>query len=574
MGNRFRHDSPESSDGEGDDSDYYDFSDNYPSNDRVRTQGRHPQKPEPVREANSIPNVRQNFDRGDAGDGVDKHVQNSRANTDQGYQYCPSDDENFDNEHEFGPDVRPRQRPVVHNDRHNDGKVSENNVWNVVERSRPRVRTETDRHISQPLPNRQIARDVDMVRGREIDPMPYQSRESKYLNRRPENERYVNLPPQSDQFLEPRNDLGYRGTRTAEDDVGARSRHDRYGPRDRYRHDNDNARNYGTGRRSYRKERNPEKFDGEKAEWPDYHKHFETVANWNGWGEQEKAMQLVMSLQGEALRVLGDLSDETQNDYEALVDELTRRFNPAEREAAWRLEFRNRMRTTSETAMQYGYALKRLATKAFPSLTLSAQEQWVMDQFVTGLGNFELRKHVQFGHPNTLNAAISLAVEYEAFDSNAKPKKPVVKPGEISRLDNGQNAQGSDKPRWYSDKSKVRCYNCQEMGHMSRECPKSNRGNSRGYQGERANNHGNNGSHYQQNQGSRGNNGSNYQTNQNNGGNRGSNYQNRQGNSGSETTNYPSIQGNQGGNSSEPSSNQGDKASSGSNTQNQGTRMC
>jgi hypothetical protein len=234
---------------------------------------------------------------------------------------------------------------------------------------------------------------------------------------------------------------------------------------------------------SNRKSRNPEKFDGEKIEWPDYFKHFETVAEWNGWSSRERGMQLVMSLQGEALMVLGDLPDDIANDYDALVDELTRRFNPAERETAHRVEFRNRLRKSNETAMQYGYSLKRLAAKAFPKLPMNAQEQWVMDQFVTGLGNIDIRKHVQFGHP--ANTAIALAVEYEAFDTNCKDKfrKPANNQGEVLLMGQYSNnnapqrsnynaPQRSNYNRTPRDYSNLRCYYCKECGHIQRHCPK------------------------------------------------------------------------------------------------------
>ena len=51
----------------------------------------------------------------------------------------------------------------------------------------------------------------------------------------------------------------------------------------------------------------------------------------------------------------------------------------------------------------------------------------VIDQFITGIGNFELQKHVQFGHPKSINAAIGLATEYEALEGSVdKVKKPHV----------------------------------------------------------------------------------------------------------------------------------------------------
>ena len=41
-----------------------------------------------------------------------------------------------------------------------------------------------------------------------------------------------------------------------------------------------------------------------------------------------------------------------------------------------------------------------------------------MDQFITGLDRPELKRHVQFGHPRTLNEAISLAMEFESFEGS------------------------------------------------------------------------------------------------------------------------------------------------------------
>ena len=113
-------------------------------------------------------------------------------------------------------------------------------------------------------------------------------------------------------------------------------------------------------------------------------------------------------------------------DYGALITELENRFSLAEREATFKIKLRNRTKKDNETPMQYGYALRRLASKAFPTISLNAQEQWVLDQFVNRLGNSEIRKRVQFAHPRNLHEAISLATEYECFEMrlsrrNTKP---------------------------------------------------------------------------------------------------------------------------------------------------------
>jgi hypothetical protein len=167
-----------------------------------------------------------------------------------------------------------------------------------------------------------------------------------------------------------------------------------------------------------RLETQPDKFDGKVVDWRDYVVHFEQVATWNGWSDVEKAQQLTMSLRGTAQKLLGDLTPEQLNNYSTLKYVLEQRFSPIEREAAYRCEFRTRKRQRGESSSDYGYALRRLGYRAFPQVEHNAREIYVIDQFINGLGEQGLRRHVQFGHPTTLEVAISLAVEYEAFEGS------------------------------------------------------------------------------------------------------------------------------------------------------------
>jgi hypothetical protein len=117
-----------------------------------------------------------------------------------------------------------------------------------------------------------------------------------------------------------------------------------------------------------RKEKNPDAFDGRTTEWIDYLVDFEQVAAWNRWNNQEKGQQLTMCLRGNAQKILSDLTLGQLSDYIALRHVLSQRFDHREAEIAYRCEFRYLKRQKGKLAADYGYSLRRLAQKAYPTL--------------------------------------------------------------------------------------------------------------------------------------------------------------------------------------------------------------
>lgn len=57
---------------------------------------------------------------------------------------------------------------------------------------------------------------------------------------------------------------------------------------------------------------------------------------------------------------------------------------------------------------------------------MAMRESLVIEQYISRLEDRELRRHVQFAHPTTVDKAISLAVEFGAFEGshNAHFRKP------------------------------------------------------------------------------------------------------------------------------------------------------
>ena len=159
------------------------------------------------------------------------------------------------------------------------------------------------------------------------------------------------------------------------------------------------------GQMSFRSKYNPEKYDG-TADWSDYLKHFERVAQWNGWSDNVKAAQLSISLTGVARQVWSDhVVDKVGNDdYDSLVQMMGPRFKPKGQEETYKAEFRGRNKRKDETYIELDYMLRRLVIRAFPGLSHDAHEIMVLEQL--GLQGADMGKHVWLAHPKGLDVAV------------------------------------------------------------------------------------------------------------------------------------------------------------------------
>lgn len=257
-----------------------------------------------------------------------------------------------------------------------------------------------------------------------------------------------------------------------------------------------------------RKHKEPMRYDG-RSDWNDYLGHFMAVAEWNEWNLRECGLQLACSLIGEAREVLGSLPPDIQNDYRCLTQALERRFSPPGRESRYSLELMNRSCRPGEDIASYGHELRRLASRAYPDQLLD--ERVLVNLFVKGLPNKDMKRHVHLDRPRTLAEAIDAAISWEAFDepSDRLPRKPretpavaavsgkpyhpapVVEPdpnltsvlekvqsalvaldGRIQTLEQkgGRSNRGPYRER--SHRPDIICYGCGEAGHIKRRCPR------------------------------------------------------------------------------------------------------
>ncbi len=60
--------------------------------------------------------------------------------------------------------------------------------------------------------------------------------------------------------------------------------------------------------------------------------------------------------------------------------------------------------------------MTKLSRKAFPRVFSDQLDEFIVDAFCNGMQDEAMKRHVLFGHPQTMDRAIALATEYESVE--------------------------------------------------------------------------------------------------------------------------------------------------------------
>lgn len=173
-------------------------------------------------------------------------------------------------------------------------------------------------------------------------------------------------------------------------------------------------------------QRNPDRYDG-TTDLDDFVQHFESVAKWNNWNEEDKVLHLKMSLRGAAYRVLYGFW-EKHDSYEAILERLKQQFDHGYRSFALQSEFWNRERESGETLIEFAQCISKMADKAFATTMPDRQSRQpvLIHRFLSGIGDFDMGRWVFMQNPQSLDEALNIALEYNSYeefqDSDGKYK--------------------------------------------------------------------------------------------------------------------------------------------------------
>ncbi|KAL3891140.1 hypothetical protein ACJMK2_003403 [Sinanodonta woodiana] len=162
------------------------------------------------------------------------------------------------------------------------------------------------------------------------------------------------------------------------------------------------------------------------------------------------------------------------------MDSLERKFAPKKQTEIYRVQLK-----------KLGQAIRRLASQAYPKAPEELLETLSKEQFINSLTDSELRLRIQQARPKSLDEAIQVGVELEAFNRAEFQRKDLERYARTVTTSDAGLSDIQDLKREvaelktllkdltakYAGKNGKKgipiCYKCGEMGHFKRVCPNS-----------------------------------------------------------------------------------------------------
>ena len=208
--------------------------------------------------------------------------------------------------------------------------------------------------------------------------------------------------------------------------------------------------------------------EGNTREW---FQRFEICCRANGWSDEVKALKLPTLLEGEALAVWLELSEEEQQDIARAKEKMIQKMAPTEFISLEK--FRKRKILPGEAISLYLHELKTLLDQAMPGLAAEAKQQLLVHQFLAGLPVSVSQQLRATGDTKTLDqvverAKLLMVVQEQAAAITSEGEAEVLKlQAQVSQLTEQVAALNMQR----KDSDTRRCFFCNQPGHTQRNCP-------------------------------------------------------------------------------------------------------
>ena len=222
-------------------------------------------------------------------------------------------------------------------------------------------------------------------------------------------------------------------------------------------------------------------FNESKDNMDAYLERFERYAKSQGWNSKNWAISLGALLQGKALEVYSRLSAEDAADYSKLKDSLLKRFQMSAEDFA--RKFRTAVPETGETAAQFATRVEHYlerwidltgTSKSYDALKDLIVRQQFLDQVNPGLAIF-LKERTS--SCKSVQGMVEMADVYvAAHGGHFKGSKKEPRQSNIQNSRRSETASDHVVSQRSGSKKEIGpCFECKEMGHLAKNCPRKTR---------------------------------------------------------------------------------------------------
>jgi hypothetical protein len=212
------------------------------------------------------------------------------------------------------------------------------------------------------------------------------------------------------------------------------------------------------------------------------------------WREDELCAHLMAALKGPARDVLSSLPRKKDIKSADILRGLKARFGRVIQEDVARTTLMDYKQKRAQTFRHLGYEISKLHHQAYPDLHGSTKDVLVVQAFTHALLDQEVKTRVLLDQPKTLEKAISIAERVESALRQAKGslyrrvgfvnevdeekteaktmKKATSQTKGASQNHPKENASPKKADQLQqTSRPPVRCFKCNEEGHVARNCP-------------------------------------------------------------------------------------------------------